>query len=208
MSNWSLLAEIDVSNDWEYSPVTDHNVFRLSYQDPFNIVSVILAQAEFGSRNQLYNLQRLAVREEYEILAIEKPSFFEQRRIGLKAIAQSDKRPPSLVVTLESQLVQLLNPVNIAIPDNTIATGAGSSVAHSTTSVVLLAAKSSRRGFTIWNSSSTAIAYVGMGFTPTTTSYSFQLAPGAFFAGPNNFTGAVNAISSAATGNMLVTELG
>jgi hypothetical protein len=59
-------------------------------------------------------------------------------------------------------------------------TATTTSVASSATSVTLFAASSNDRMRTIFNES-TAVLYVKFGATASTTSYKFQLAPGALF---------------------------
>ncbi len=79
---------------------------------------------------------------------------------------------------------------------------------HATTSFVLLNSNPSRRAFYISNNSSTATCYLGFGFTPTTSYYTYSLAPMASFTpDPITYTGAINAISSVASGNIIVTEI-
>jgi hypothetical protein len=63
------------------------------------------------------------------------------------------------------------------------------------TSATLIASNAARRGFAIWNDS-TAILYVKFGATASSTSYTFQIAPGGYYehTTPYPYTGAVDGI--------------
>lgn len=86
------------------------------------------------------------------------------------------------------------------------ATPAQSSVAGSATSVSLLASNTSRLGATIYNDS-TALLYLKLGATASTTSYSLQIAPYGYYEIPYAYTGAIDGIWSSATGNARISEL-
>jgi hypothetical protein len=81
------------------------------------------------------------------------------------------------------------------------------SVASSASSVTLVAAKDSRKGLIIQNTS-TAILYIllGGGTATATTSHSVQLASNAFY-DIGGFTGAVSGIWASANGQANITEL-
>ncbi len=85
-------------------------------------------------------------------------------------------------------------------------TPAQTSVAGSASSVSLLASNASRLGATIFNDSS-AILYLKLGTTASTTSYTAQLASNAYYEVPFNYTGAIDGIWASATGNARITEL-
>jgi hypothetical protein len=86
-----------------------------------------------------------------------------------------------------------------------------SSVAGSASSVTLLAANSNRLGATISNDSS-AILYVKLGATASTSSFTAILAGngsgiGGYFEVPYGYTGVIDGIWASATGNARITEL-
>lgn len=86
-------------------------------------------------------------------------------------------------------------------------TGAQTSVAGNASSVTVLAANAARLGGSVYNDS-TAILYLLLvtGGTASTTAYSVQLAPNAYFEIPFGYTGALIGIWASATGNARVTE--
>lgn len=86
-----------------------------------------------------------------------------------------------------------------------------SSVAGSATSVSLLASNANRRGATIVNESS-AVLYLKLGATASTTSYSVAMAgsasaPYAYYEVPFAYSGAIDGIWASATGNARITEI-
>jgi len=86
-------------------------------------------------------------------------------------------------------------------------TGTHASVASSASNVTLLAANSSRKGFSIFNDS-TQVLYVKLGATATTSSYAFQVAAGGYYEnGPVVYSGNVDGIWASANGNARVVEL-
>lgn len=85
------------------------------------------------------------------------------------------------------------------------------SVAASASSVSLLAANNSRKGATITNDSS-AVLYLKLGSTASTTSYTTTLAgnasaPFAYYEVPFGYVGAIDGIWASATGNARITEI-
>lgn len=78
------------------------------------------------------------------------------------------------------------------------------SVGNTNTSI--LALNVNRLGATIYNEG-TAICYMILGSTATTTSYTLQIAVGGYYELPFGYTGAVAGITSASTAQLRVTEL-
>ena len=87
-------------------------------------------------------------------------------------------------------------------------TSAVTSVAGSASSVSLLASNASRKGATFYNDS-TAILYLKLGATASTSSYTVQLVAGAYYELPfvKTYTGAIDGIWASANGNVRITEL-
>lgn len=85
-------------------------------------------------------------------------------------------------------------------------TPAQSSVAGNASSVSLLASNAARKGATFFNDSS-AVLYLKLGTTASTTSYTAQLASNGYYEVPFNYTGAIDGIWASATGNARITEL-
>lgn len=92
-----------------------------------------------------------------------------------------------------------INPVGPATPSQ-------SSVAGSASNVTLLASASTRKGATIFNDS-TAILYIKLGSTASTSSFTFKAQPDDYYEVPFGYTGIIDGIWSSATGNARITEL-
>jgi hypothetical protein len=87
-------------------------------------------------------------------------------------------------------------------------TGTTSSVANSVSSVTLLSSNANRRGATFFNDDTAATVYLKMGTTASTSSFAVKILPGGYYELPQPcYTGQIDAIASAATGNMRITEL-
>lgn len=112
----------------------------------------------------------------------------------------------SLRVTLASDTSSNTNP--LLVGEVTAASSAVTSVAGSATSVNLLASNTARKNAAFYNDS-TAIAFLKLGSTASSTSYTVQLVPGAYYELPTVkiYSGAIDCIWASAAGNMRITEL-
>ncbi len=95
-----------------------------------------------------------------------------------------------------------------AVTFSTSATGTITSVVSAASSTQLLASNASRKGAYFYNDS-TAILYLALATSASTTAYTVQIPANGFFEIPSYpiFTGAVFGIWSAANGNVRITEL-
>lgn len=90
------------------------------------------------------------------------------------------------------------------------ATSAQSTVANSASSVTVLAANAARKGATIFNddtASTGATLKIKLGATASASSFTYAIAPQGYYEVPFGYTGIIDGIASAATGNARVTEL-
>lgn len=85
-------------------------------------------------------------------------------------------------------------------------TGTGTGPANATSSFTVLASNTARKGATIWNEGATN-CFIKLGSGASLTDYSFRLAQDGYYEVPFGYTGIITGISSAATGNLRVTEL-
>jgi hypothetical protein len=86
-------------------------------------------------------------------------------------------------------------------------TSSVTSVASSATTVSLLASNTARKMATFYNDS-TAILYLKLGATASTSSYTLQIAAGGYYELPFPcYTGAIDGIWASANGNARITEL-
>lgn len=97
---------------------------------------------------------------------------------------------------------------SLSISPTTSGTGTVTSVNDSASSQTLLAANSSRKGFTIFNDS-TEILYVKFGATASTTSYAVKMQPGDYYEALAGtlYTGIIDGIwANNASGAARITE--
>ena len=97
---------------------------------------------------------------------------------------------------------------NVSVSQLVATTSALTSVAAAITSTTLLALNANRKGAYFYNDS-TAILYIALAATAATTAYTVQLPANGYYEMPEKpiYTGAITSISSAANGNVRVTEL-
>jgi hypothetical protein len=72
--------------------------------------------------------------------------------------------------------------------------------------VTLLAANTSRFGATVFNES-TAVLYLKLGATASTTDYTVKMDAGDFYETPYDYTGIICGIWSSANGSARITEI-
>ena len=105
---------------------------------------------------------------------------------------------------------QATQPVSIAatvaVKEVRSATPAQSSPSVTNASTSILASNANRLGATIYNEGS-AICYMKLGATASTTSYTLQIAVGGYYEIPFAYTGAIDGITSSGTAQLRVTEI-
>jgi len=106
-----------------------------------------------------------------------------------------------------AQTVATTNAGTFAVQQTTYSTSSVTSVAGSASSVQLLASTAGRRGAYFYNDS-TAIAYLKLGTTASTSSFTVALVANSFYELPYPcYTGRIDCIWASATGNMRITEI-
>ncbi len=86
------------------------------------------------------------------------------------------------------------------------ATGTQTTVAGSATNVTLLASNANRQGAVLYNDS-TAICYVRLQATATSSNFSYKMQADSTLEIPFGYTGIIDGIWASATGNMRITEV-
>jgi hypothetical protein len=123
--------------------------------------------------------------------------------------------------TLAAETTKVIGTVNVAAAQTIATTNAGTflvqqttystssvtQVASSATSVQLLASTAGRKGAYFFNDS-TQIAYIKLGTTSATNSYTVKMAAGSFYELPYPcYTGRIDCIWASANGVMAITEI-
>lgn len=130
--------------------------------------------------------------------------------LGAGMVAQLDDTTPTSITEDRFGLVRMSSDRSL-LTTQRATTPTLTSVAASASSVSLLAANNARKGATITNDSS-AVLYIKLGATASTTSYTVTLAgaagaPFSYYEVPFGYVGAIDGIWASATGNARITEI-
>lgn len=123
--------------------------------------------------------------------------------LGAWVSAQDTPIPPVV-----SHVIVDSGSVTVTVTPATVASASLSNVSASASSVTLSAANTSRKGWAIFNDSTTANLFVKFGTTASATSYTVKILAGGFYEmpGPPIYTGQLDGIWDVAAGAARVTE--
>lgn len=116
-----------------------------------------------------------------------------------------NKEPSSTDFGLVVRLITPTTPIPVTPGAGGSTTGTVTHPALTGANQTLLASNTSRRGASVQNISSNTL-YVKCGATATTSSFTVRMDPYDYWEVPAGYTGIIDAISSAASGNAAVTE--
>lgn len=125
------------------------------------------------------------------------------------SLAIKDRLPSSLgqAIMANSLAVAIAsNQSEIPAVESPAASSSVTSVAGNASNVTLLSSNSSRKFATFFNES-TAVLYLKLGSTASTSSYTVQIPSQGYYEMPYRYTGQIDGIWSAANGNVRITEL-
>lgn len=141
--------------------------------------------------------------------------------VGIHVLG-SDGTNAQIIATNSSGHVIITDGDNVITVDGTVTANAGtgtfntkqvrssspsqSTVASSASNVTILASNANRLGATIYNDSS-AILYLKLGSTASTTSFTIKMQAESYYEVPFNYTGIIEGLWASATGNARITEL-
>ena len=197
---WIPSSSLIVSEIWSFSLPIEGELFRITHSCPSGYGRGLICQASNDLIPDLFDVKQLYFRPERELFLFERPAPFIERRIGIRAFENRD----DWIVSIEfwSDTVPLFPDSN----PSTSSTGTTTSVAASTTSVSLIAANTSRKGLSIYNSSSVGTLYIAYGATASLTAFAEKISPNTLWEMPIQYTGAIAGIWSATGGSAAVTE--
>lgn len=202
--SWTSVAENLVPDSvWLFSEAlpTDANVVKVEPVDaPWEgLLHIAVTDGQ--------NLLPLAdLRADYEPQLCLLPQLtFATRKLAVRLADRNQTQPWKINLYSGELAMPLYNPVSVTVTPSTSSTATPTSVTASATSVTVLAANSSRKGATIWNSS-TATLYLDLDSSASSTDYASKLDPGGYYEVPFGYTGIVSGIWSAANGSALVRE--
>jgi len=117
------------------------------------------------------------------------------------------KPPNTAAVATDPALVVAISPNNsFTVSSAKPSVNTTSSVAGSTSNVILLPSNGTRLGATIYNDSS-ALMYIKLGAPASTTDFTIKMFPLSYYEVPYGYTGEIDAIWSSAVGFARIGEL-
>lgn len=126
---------------------------------------------------------------------------------GIPAFFTRRDTPTALTpVAGDYEMAQIDQHGSLWTREKTSTTSALSNVSASASSVTVLASNANRKGATIYNDS-TAICYLKLGATASSTSFTVKLNAEDYYEVPAQYSGVIDGIWVSATGNARVTEL-
>lgn len=120
-------------------------------------------------------------------------------------VAQLDDTSPTTITENQFGNLRMTADRSLIVSDRST-TPTQTSVVGSATTVTVLAANNARKGATVFNDSS-AVLYLKLGATASTTSYTLQIAANGYYEVPFGYVGIIDGIWASATGNARVTEI-
>lgn len=193
--SYDLLAAIELSTEWQITPITEANFFRLRYQNNQGFSYVVVAQAQMGADGlELFEGRRFPVRGEIDVLRLNIPPVFDPaaRRLAVRGVVPKSAKYPNLTLIVEASQMIVLNPMS----------GQTSQLKETifkqdaqATTAIDIAANASRNGGVIFNRGNKRL-FVGLGFTADAGS-PFALSPGGQMPIENGFTGRISLLFQA-----------
>lgn len=188
---WTPFFKLKLANEWRFTPIVDGAYFRLRHLSPPKAPIGWLAQAEViedGSL-QLFGIERLNGLVPSEVVVLQSPPCFRNRRIGFR---QEAKVINDWNIEVEYCDMPLFNPATVspAVAHNVAIT----STQVSTKSIVLLPANLNRMGATFTNITKLAVLYLKAKDEASTSSYLVKINPGGYFELPIVYTGDITGI--------------
>jgi hypothetical protein len=199
---WEDIASFGLSPNWQYTEPVEGELFRLIYPDQNSIARALICQCELQSDGTLdyYGIQRINANQR-EILLLQKPYCFGERRIAIKQIYGSYQWELIL-----ERFMPINNAVNVqqVTLTNSITTSTDARISlTAATSTLVLAANTNRKDVTITLETANVSVYIKRGATTglTDTSGAMLLTGrgSSYSIGPEDlYTGQISAYCSAA----------
>ena len=178
---------------------TEQEILNSSFDEEFGVSSSEMLG--YDSATQV--LRRVAVDPDGQVKTVGAAPVG-----GATSAIQTDGSQKTQIVDAGGEAVTVTGgKLDVNISDATYSTSTVTQVASSATSVQLLASTAGRRGASFFNDS-TAIAYLKLGTTAATNSYTVKMAAGSFYELPQPcYTGRIDCIWASANGVMAISEL-
>jgi hypothetical protein len=192
---FSPLAQIDLSEEWQITPVTEGNYFRFVYRNNSGFSYLAVAQAQVGDDGlELFGSFRFFLKGQgADIAELEIPRVFNpgKRCLAVRGVGPArTQAAKSLDLLVEETSMLIINPSGTTTKQKItdfLQTDANNRE--------MVAANADRNGGTIFNKGSKAI-WIGFGVNADKGSPN-KILPGGQMDIPHGFTGAINGLFDA-----------
>jgi hypothetical protein len=193
---FSTLAQIDLSEDWQITPVTEGNYFRFVYRNNAGFSYLAVAQAQVGNDGlELFGSFRFFLKGQgADVAELEIPRVFNsgQRCLAVRGVGPArTQAAKSLDLLIEATSIMILNPNGATTKEKVT-----NFLQSDNLSREMVPATADRNGGIIFNKGTKAL-WVGFG-VPAEKSSVQKILPGGQMDIPNGFTGVINGIFDAA----------
>jgi hypothetical protein len=212
---WQPLTTISLSQEWQFTPLTEAVYFRLRHTSNFGYIKGYFGQAYVGEdgKTDLFDISTIFPSTSGEIIKL-FPLVVANQFCSRQLCCRLTKQPfnPSSNWTIQVDYMPISQTDLFSAVNGSSGTANQTSITSVITPVLILAANTNRRSFTIYNSS-TKILYLKLGAYVTGATQSQAIADSGIvipasgiYEPPLNYTGVINGIWSAANGNAIVQE--
>jgi hypothetical protein len=195
---FSPLVEIQLSSEWQVTPLTDANFFRFVYRANVGFSYLVVAQAQEGGDGlELYRSFRLALTGQgVDIADLEIPPVFNpgQRRLAVRGLGPArSQTPKSLNLLIEATKIMIINPTGGVVTTKEKKTDF---LQSDNSNREMVPANPDRNGGIIFNKGNKSL-WIGLGVNAEKSSPN-KVLPGGQMEIPAGFTGVINGIFDAA----------
>jgi hypothetical protein len=193
---FSPLAQIDLSEEWQITPVTEGNYFRFVYRNNSGFSYLAVAQAQVGDDGlELFGSFRFFLKGQgADIAELEIPRVFNpgKRCIAVRGVGPArTQAAKSLDLLIEATTIMIINPAGVTTKEKKT-----DFLQSDNASREMVPANLERNGGIIFNKGTKAL-WVGFGVNAEKSSPN-KVLPGGQMDIPNGFTGVINGIFDAA----------
>jgi hypothetical protein len=189
---FSPLAQIDLSEDWQITPVTEGNYFRFVYRNNAGFSYLAVAQAQVGNDGlELFGSFRFFLKGQgADIAELEIPRVFNsgQRCLAVRGVGQArTQAAKSLDLLIEATSIMILNPNGATTKEKVT-----NFLQSDNQGREMVPANSDRNGGIIFNKGTKAL-WVGFGVDADKNG-ALKILPGGQMDIPSGFTGLIKGI--------------
>ncbi len=195
---FSPLVELNLSFEWQVTPITDANYFRFVYRNNVGFSYLVLAQAQSGNDGlELFRAFRLNLTGQgADIAELEIPPVFNSslRRLAVRGLGPSrSTTPKSLNLLIEATKIMIINPTGGVVTTKEKKTDF---LQSDNANREMVGVNPDRNGGIIFNKGTKAL-WIGLGVNAEKSS-PHKVLPGGQMGIPAGFTGVINGLFDAA----------